>query len=60
MGRNLAVMQLHLIIASLFRRYDFSVKPDTPVSPDELLFHHIIERRRVPARGSRRFRAETS
>lgn len=31
-GRNLAIMQLHIIIATLFRRYDFTLQSDKPVS----------------------------
>ena len=31
-GRNLAIMQLHIIVATLFRRYDLALKSDEPVS----------------------------
>ena len=30
-GRSLAIMQLHIILATLFRRYDFALKSDAPV-----------------------------
>ena len=30
-GRNLAIMQLHIIVATLFHRYDFALKSDEPV-----------------------------
>lgn len=29
-GRNLAMMQLHIILATLFRRYDYALKSDAP------------------------------
>lgn len=32
LGRSLAIMQLHIIFATLFRRYDFTLKSDAPVS----------------------------
>ena len=31
-ARNLAIMQLHIIVATLFRRYDFALESDEPVS----------------------------
>ena len=31
-GRSLAIMQLHIIFATLFRRYDFALQSDEPVS----------------------------
>lgn len=31
-GRSLAIMQLHIIFATLFRRYDFELQSDKPVS----------------------------
>lgn len=30
-GRGLAMMQLHIILATLFRRYDFVLQSDAPV-----------------------------
>ncbi|TFY63011.1 hypothetical protein EVJ58_g3490 [Rhodofomes roseus] len=33
-GRNLAIMQLHIIFSTLFRRYDCSLKPGAPPSRD--------------------------
>jgi len=29
-GRNLAIMELHLVLATIVRRYDFALKPDAP------------------------------
>ncbi|EPS95052.1 hypothetical protein FOMPIDRAFT_1133122 [Fomitopsis schrenkii] len=30
-GRSLAIMQLHIIVATLFRRYDFALQSDAPL-----------------------------
>ena len=43
LGRNLAIMQLHIIFATLFRRYDFILKSDAPVGHAQLIQRNVAD-----------------
>jgi len=42
-GRSLAVMQLHIILATLFRRYEFALKSDAPLQVRDSLARRPLE-----------------
>ncbi|KAH9839883.1 cytochrome P450 [Rhodofomes roseus] len=42
-GRSLAIMQLHIIVATLFRRYEFALKSDAPLQIRDVLARRPLE-----------------
>ena len=55
-GRGLAMMQLHIILATIFRRYDFVLQSDAPVCLDGYLLGTLAEARFLLAPSARQAR----